>query len=309
MGFRVKLSGDLDEDVKRIAREQIDRALESVQDSNNGRGVHDARKRLKMLRALVRLVRDPLGPASYAAENQSYRTAGRRLSALRDADVLLSTLRGVTTELGREHQDAARRIRTQLTRQRAKHRSMLTGTLPFVRSTLDDARRRIERWPLGSLAADDILDGFSTAYRRGRRAFHAARAHSDDERLHEWRKRVKDFWYDLRLLRDAWPCVTDGWTAEAHRLADLLGDDHDLAVLMQSIGSGGHGPTAVPGMARLRTAIVHRREQLQQEATLLGSRLYAEKPRALRRRMRTYMAAWRREQALDTAEQVSASAA
>jgi CHAD domain-containing protein len=309
MGFRLTLSGDLDDDIRRIAREQIDRALEAVQDSNDGRGVHDARKRLKMLRALVRLVRDPLGPARYAAENQSYRTAGRRISAVRDADVLLSTLKGLTIELGREHQGAVRSIRTHLTRQRAEHRSALTETTAFVRTTLRDARGRIDRWPLESLSMGDLLDGFATSYERGRRAFHAAVADPEDEPMHEWRKRAKEFWYHLRLLRDAWPKVTEGWTAEAHRLTDLIGDDHDLAVLMQSITNLALDTTPVPNVDHVRSAIRERREQLQQQASVLGWRLYAEKPRPMRRRMRAYLRAWGREQALGTAEQLNESAA
>ena len=309
MGFRVTLSGDLDDDVKRIAREQIDRALEAVQGSNSGRGVHDARKRLKMLRALVRLVRDPLGPTRYAAETRSYRAAGRRLSALRDADVLLSTLKELRTVLGREHQGAVRSIRTHLTRQRAEHRRAQTETAAFVRSTLRDARGRIDRWSFDSLSMGDLLDGFSTSYERGRRAFHAAVADSEDERLHEWRKRAKDFWYHLRLLREAWPGVTEGWTAEAHRLADLIGDDHDLAVLMQALTNLAQDTTSVPNLDQVRSAIRERRAQLQQQARVLGWRLYAEKPRSMRRRMRAYLRAWGRERALGAAEQMSASAA
>ena len=309
MGYRLTLRGDLDDDVKRIAREQIDRALEAVQDSNGSRGVHDARKRLKMLRALVRLVRDPLGPTRYVAETRSYRAAGRRLSAVRDADVLLSTLKALTKELGREHQGAVGSIRTHLTRQRTQHRSALTETAAFVRRTLHTARGRIDRWSLESLSVGDLLDGFSKSYERGRRAFHAALADPEDERMHEWRKRAKDFWYHLRLLREAWPGMTEGWTAEAHRLADLIGDDHDFAVLVQSITNLPEDARPVPDLDHVKSAVRERREQLQQQATVLGWRLYAEKPRPMRRRMRAYVRAREREQALGTAEQLSESAA
>jgi CHAD domain-containing protein len=155
----------------------------------------------------------------------------------------------------------------------------------------------------------DLLDGFATSYERGRRAFHAAVADPEDEPMHEWRKRAKDFWYHLRLLRDAWPKVTEGWMAEAHRLTDLIGDDHDLAVLMQSITNLPVDTTPVPNVDHVRSAICERREQLQQQASVLGWRLYVEKPRPMRRRMRAYMRAWRREQALGTAEQLNESVA
>ena len=103
--------------------------------------------------------------------------------------------------------------------------------------------------------------------------------------------------------------MTDGWTAEAHRLADLIGEDHDLAVLTQAITNVPRDTTPVPNRGQVRSAIRERREQLQRQASVLGWRLYAEKPRPMRRRMRAYMRAERREQALSTAEQMSASAA
>ena len=54
-----------------------------------------------------------------------------------------------------------------------------------------------------------------------------------DNTLHEWRKRAKDLRYQLQFLCKAWPGVIDAAVAEAHDLGDILGDDHDLALLRQ----------------------------------------------------------------------------
>ena len=73
-----------------------------------------------------------------------------------------------------------------------------------------------------------LRPGLRRAYSRGRKRYLEARADPSDEALHEWRKRSKDLWYHLRLVRRCWPQVLDSTADEAHELSDRLGDDHDL---------------------------------------------------------------------------------
>jgi CHAD domain-containing protein len=111
------------------------------------------------------------------------------------------------------------------------------------------------------------------------------------ENLHEWRKRVKDLWYHLRLLKCVSPGIVGGQADEADKLSDLLGDDHDLAVLRETLRTGA-GELAVDVDAVI-ALIDHRREQLQAQALRIGERLYAESPKAFARRMHRYWKASR----------------
>ena len=56
------------------------------------RTVHETRKALKRLRALLVLLRPELGAKRYARENAALRDCGRRLAGARDAEVMLGTL-------------------------------------------------------------------------------------------------------------------------------------------------------------------------------------------------------------------------
>ena len=105
-----------------------------------------------------------------------------------------------------------------------------------------------------------------------------------DENLRAWRKRAKDFWYHLRWLAPISPGTMRGHAEDAHRPDDLLGDDHDLAVLRRtSIEQAGQIPQDLDPVLGL---IAYRRAQLQTEAMFLGRRLYAEKPKPFARRLR-----------------------
>ena len=100
------------------------------------------------------------------------------------------------------------------------------------------------------------------------------------EALHEWRKRVKDLWYQHTLLRELWPPVMQAVGSEAHQLANRLGDDHDLATLADWVRE--HA-AAEPEFFE---AVESRRSELQAEAMALGERLYADKPGPYARRLR-----------------------
>ena len=103
--------------------------------------------------------------------------------------------------------------------------------------------------------------------------------------MHEWRKRVKDLWYHLRLLHDVWPAALAGPEQEAHALSDLLGDHHDLTVLIEELRDGEE--------ERLVGELAERRQgELLAEAIPLGRRLYAEKPGRFGGRLEAYWGAW-----------------
>ena len=80
---------------------------------------------------------------------------------------------------------------------------------------------------------------------------------------------------------------------EAHRLSELLGDDHDLWVLRATlIGMADHIPADLDSLIAV---IDQRRSRLETDAFLLGERVYAEKPKAFLRRLHRYWKAWHAE--------------
>src|SRR5580704_9515394 len=57
--------------------------------------VHETRKAIKRMRALARLLRHELGEQEFERVSSSLRTAGQRLAGPRDAEVRVTTLRGL----------------------------------------------------------------------------------------------------------------------------------------------------------------------------------------------------------------------
>jgi CHAD domain-containing protein len=114
----------------------------------------------------------------------------------------------------------------------------------------------------------------------------AALEEPSDENLHEWRKRAKDHWYHVRLMRNAWPKVMDAYRREMRLLTEALGMDHDLAILTPIVRDDPDAFGGADGVRVFLDMAARRRAELQDRARLVGRRIYAEKPRTLVQRFK-----------------------
>jgi CHAD domain-containing protein len=276
--YRLKLGEALPSEIARVARGRIDHALGELRgktDSTPEEAVHEARKDMKKLRALLRLARGELGKDTFARENTCFRDAARELAGTRDSDVMLDTLTSLDLPSGRGS-ELRELVQAHLARDGTRDREAAAARAVAI---LEEARKRVDDWPLSHDSFEAVAKGLERTYRRGRRAFKAVLEEPGAEALHEWRKRVKDLWYEHTLLRELWPPVMSAAGDEAHELSDRLGDDHDLVVLAAWVR--GH----VDPDPDFSDAVIRRREELQRDAFALGQRLYAEKPSAYMRRI------------------------
>ena len=276
--YRLKLSEPLPAEIARVARGRIDHALDELRgksDSTPEEAVHEARKDMKKLRALLRLVRGELGTDTFDRENGCFRDAARELAGTRDSDVMLDTLASLELPSGLGW-ELRKLVQAQLAGDGTHDRDVAASRAVAI---LTEARTRVDEWPLAHDSFEAVAKGLERTYRRGRRAFRAAHEEPSAEALHEWRKRVKDLWYEHTLLRELWPPVMAAAGDEAHELSDRLGDDHDLVVLAAWVR--GH----LDPDPDFSEAVIRKRAELQRDAFALGERLYAEKPSAYTRRI------------------------
>jgi CHAD domain-containing protein len=276
MSYGLTFSETPAESVERVRREQLEAAAASLSGSGDPvEAIHDARKRIKKTRALLRLTRPGLKGRDYRRRNRALRDAGRAMSANRDADVLVETVEDLAERFAAQYPKTffagvrqplaahARAVRRQA--DASAHADALTGLAQ-------------DPWPLRDLAPEDLAGALRRTYARGREAFAAADREPTTTHLHEWRKRVKDLWYQERLLEDTWPGVMKAQAKEAKKLSKLLGEDHDLAVLGEHVDDD-----------QLHALIEARRAELLKRSRHLGRRIYAERPKAFARRARRYL--------------------
>jgi CHAD domain-containing protein len=162
-----------------------------------------------------------------------------------------------------------------------------------VAEAVRQARGRVKDWADVPDRWSAVGDGLRDVYRQARNACGQAEADPTVENLHEWRKQAKYLRYQLELLRPLWPERLGELAGEADRMGDLLGDDHDLAVLRQML-TDDPGRFGDEGDVEILLALIDRRRaELEQEAVLLGRRFFQDKPRDFAGRLKGYWKTWR----------------
>jgi CHAD domain-containing protein len=310
----------LAEGLRRMALAQADLAIELLGDgggtarggSPDERAVHEMRKALKRLRALLRLLAHELGEDTYTRESAALREVAGKLAGARDAAVMLDTLDGLIQrhprKLGRRRsmRDLRRRLRAEHARTQrlalsdpADHAAVLGALLAF--------RRRVAAWSLSERADIQLVEAdLERIYRQGRARYRRVARRKGDRTIamHEWRKRVKDLRYAAEMLDRG---ARSGGRAPdarlrklaraADELGELLGEEHDLAVFAERLRAGARHEqspiwrTGRRARKQLLGLIAERRRALRKRALLQGRRLYAERPRSFTRRVRAAHAA------------------
>ena len=311
----------LGEGLRRMALAQTDLAIELLQTGDSHApdeaAVHETRKAIKRLRALLRLLRHELGERTYARENDTLREVAAHLSGARDAAVMLGTLDAL---MQREPRKLARRggvlaLRQRLLAEHARQQSLTfgdDGTRAQVLGELHAFRYRVAAWSLPAGEGIGLVDAdLARIYTHGRDRHRRAERAKGERTLamHMWRKRVKDLRYATEMLDRRNGDVSASKSSDprlrkiagrADGLGELLGEEHDLAVFTERLRAGARGKrrTSSPQgkdpwrtgrrtRAALLKAVAKRRRKLRGRALRDGERLYGEKPKRFMRRVRS----------------------
>jgi CHAD domain-containing protein len=270
----------LAESVRRLILREID---DMCYPPRPDHAVHDLRVSAKRIRAWLGALRDALPAGVYAREKRMIRDLGRLFSGRRDSRVLVETFDTLAKAgLAPFVSDAATAVRRRLKAEAdaAEQATPLPEALAQVRDVLFPARRRFEAM---DLAKAHPKAAFRRIWKTARRAYAHALKTRDTEALHEWRKAAKSLRFQLDALHDIWPRRIARLSQGLKTQGDLLGQDHDLAVLYERLEDEAQ-----------RQAVTERRAALQAEVLQGAKRFYRPKPKKLARRLDARWKRWRR---------------
>ncbi len=298
---------------RRIALAQLDLAIEHLLGESSvapQEAVHETRKALKRVRALMRLLEGELGTRRADRERTVLGDAAARLAGARDAEVMVSTLDALTERHPRKlgGRRGVIELRADLERERMRAGARTPGdvaTRERVAGELADVRARVAKWklPEGRSAAKLTAPGLEHIYRAGRAGRRRAGTQNASPRvLHRWRKHVKDLRYAAEVLEASEPARAGSEPAGKRRskhskraagrgrriaemarradgLGEVLGEEHDLMLLAERVRAHKRlKRRRKRTRRRLLRAIALRRRRLRARALREGERLYAQKP-------------------------------
>lgn len=301
MGYCFKPNCSVHDNVQRIVAEEVLSAAKALSKCKTAeqrdKSIHEARKTVKKLRALLRLLK-PMLKAQFAVENRLLGDLGRSLGELRDAGANIQAFRDAAdskhTEL--EPAQAAKILRGLKSRKRAKEEA--ANPVAVMSNAADRFREFGERaraWKIKKDGLAALEPGLMATYKAGRRAYKRALKHGDADRLHQWRKRAKEHWYHVRLLDEVWKAAHPTREEDLHELESALGEDHNLHILWAELETDPDdfgGGDVVKGF---RQAVENEQKRLRQKAAELGGKLYDRKSREVFAEFEGLWKAWQED--------------
>jgi CHAD domain-containing protein len=293
--FRLLPGEPLGAGLKRLSVDEIDEAVSGFYDGEEmfREAVHSGRKSMKRIRALLRLVRYEIGEKVYRFENGWMRDTAQLVSEVRDAAVMVNAIEDIQDLYGpllAEGTFDETREKLVIRRDRVEERAMEDpDVIPRLVSNLERARARYASWPTDADAKAvygmgvrhdyaAVGPGLEATQGRGRREMVAAYKSPSPEHFHLWRKRVKYLKHQMEILTPMWPEVMIGMSITLDRIAELLGQDHDLVELLQLLADR---PDLCPNpleRSLMNALAEQRRGDLETASRILGRRIYAERP-------------------------------
>ena len=232
MSYRFRRKETIRDAFRRIVQQQTAGIVAHLADQGPdiAERIHDTRRRIKKLRALLRIVWAELEKGCAEREDNILRDIARELSKSRDASVVLDTFEPLATEIVG---GGIQPIRTLL-----KNAETRTRTRALTPEKLASFATRVRtcghRLALCTFEADGwIVVGPSIihSYRQTRALRSMIKKEPAPELIHQWRRQSKRLLDQLTLLRKALPKALAQLTVRLRKFTELLGEHHDLHLL------------------------------------------------------------------------------
>ncbi|MER8420893.1 CHAD domain-containing protein [Mesorhizobium sp. M1329] len=284
MSFRIDPRMSLTGEVRRILAEEIGKALDHLNAARDRpeQGLHKCRKRLKNVRALLRLVRS--GDETFCVtENQCYRQVAALLAGPREATALVETIDRLAASFPEQSAGGLDAVRDRLVaRQHELHGGAgLDAAIGAAIAACEEGVVRIDKLALPDQpeqAADVLAEGARTTLRRARKALDKAASRGEADDFHDLRKAAKTHAMHLSLLGRLWPTSIKTRRKAVDELGERLGELHDVFV-MRALLDAEDQPLGPPEDTRLLAKLLKRSEKslkktcLAEAAELFGDSL------------------------------------
>jgi len=278
----------------RVADCLIKNAVDRIRCPTDDRGedLHLVRVTIKRLRAMLRLIRPVVSKTAFDRENVRLRTAARRLSVARDADVARQTLEMLRSSKGRERDATA--IALAGFSKNGEPEADINKTMKQTELDLGQTRRNLHRLRISGREWKAIEPGLREVYRQCRKRMERALGQGDDDAFHKWRIRVKNLYYELQMLQSVWPAHLDKMVAGLGKLQDKIGADHDLVVLKRSLHRSPDAFGGAESVEQVLNSLDDKRRKLRRITEPLGKAIFDQTSRSFVRELGRHWDNWRK---------------
>ncbi len=300
MAYRFNGDRSLRHSVRRIARELLVECrgeLPLARQRPTDEAIHRLRRKLRKLRALLRLIRPVISDDAYCNENRCFQFAGRRLASVRDAAVrqqMLHDLIGSVELPASERLELDALLQSWDNQKNAGYESLI-GEAAFVEidQLLVASQARVREWSSVPDRWRTIGRGLKATFTRARSRRSAVAESPTIPAIHNWRKEMRCLHLQLQLIQFLDPAIVKRLAAKADQINKQLGAARDFSLLQSAIFDAGELSPSL--RERLDLAIRAEVARSLQTACELGDRFLAPTPARFCRDLKSLWTARRQQ--------------
>jgi len=225
--------------------------------------VHDIRVLMKKARAVMRLIISQIDKESYDREYSTFREVGRIMCSWRETSVHRKTLKDLRKKrpavFSLLHDNELVETLMTKTELPAEPLRDIKNDLDQIDDLLNKAGFRIRFQSMNNLDAKQLLNDLDNSYKIVVDRYLVARNNLKTENFHEFRKKAKDFLYQLFFFRPLNPPIVKALEKKLDAITQNLGKCNDLAQLIKTLGYRYSGTSNSPALDEL--AVIIRQEQ------------------------------------------------
>ena len=225
--------------------------------------VHDVRVLMKKARSVVRLIAEQMDTEFIGRERQALREVGRILCSWRDISVLRKALKSlkkrhpdIFSKLGDNEKINILMIKPEASQELTVEEKYSLGQIVDI---LNKTGYRIRFEPMGKLDPHLLIKSLEATYICVVNNYMICRNNPKPANLHEFRKRTKDFLYQLWFFRPLNISVVKALEKKLDLITQNLGKYNDLSQLLKEMGYKYEYTANHPALDEL--AVIIREEQ------------------------------------------------
>jgi CHAD domain-containing protein len=250
--------------------------------------IHEARKNIKKLRAVLRLIRHEIGVEKYRQLNTFYSETGQKVALLRDDTSMVELLENFkvnikSPELQKVIQKSIRLAKKKREKEFADFFKNKKGNQ--LNKTISGKTGALRQANIQGNPEVFILQSVGKVHSDTIKRMKQAEKEGTNEAYHNWRKQVKYLMFQMMILRNAWPLFFEAYIAELDKLQKLLGNLHDLNILNNYVVQGDLLTLDKKQKEALLSYIYPHRANLKKQTHTIGKLLFAESSPAFSKRL------------------------
>lgn len=248
-------------------------------EKNRNELIHDSRKRVKNLRAILKLIQYELDENKFKLLNNKLKALNKKSAVSRRAFVLLNIIDKMLFESSNNVSvDLLKILKDRMLEiiDSSQPKYNINQILSNYHDTFIKIDEHLSELKFEQKDFSVIRNGLTEIYDEGKKFYKISARQQEVIIFHELRKSAKDLYYVLEILQKCWQPVIKPYNNQIKILTDFIGDMHDLYEFIIELNNPSL-KNYKSAKENLKLIIDNKINSQKRQILILAEKIYAEK--------------------------------